>query len=295
MAYTVEDLCDRGSEPMMQLLLTRIPKRATATYGEIARMLQRQLSIKSKIFPVHIGNVAGDLMDLILRKAPDAPLINLLVVAEGNGLPSRGCYGYIERRRRLAKGSVEKMPRPERKTLIEDLSREVFDYDKWDSVFRGVFDHAPAAPNDSRLERFTERDGRPESWGGRGGGESEEHKRLKQHVLENPDCVGIDTRSIQSKRTEQKLLSGDSVDAFFSTDPISYLVEVKSILSSEDDLKRGIYQCLKYRVVLAAHQEKPLDTDEVMAILVMEVDLPPDLKKLAKRLGVKTFTLRLNP
>lgn len=84
----------------MQLLLARIPKRATATYGEIARMLQRELGFgKNKIFPVHIGAVAGELMDLILDKYGDAPLINLLIVAEGGGLPSEGCYGYIERRR----------------------------------------------------------------------------------------------------------------------------------------------------------------------------------------------------
>jgi hypothetical protein len=63
MGYTLEDLCNRGPEPTMQLLLTRIPKRATATYGEIARMLQRELAFgKSKIFPVHIGSVAGQLM-----------------------------------------------------------------------------------------------------------------------------------------------------------------------------------------------------------------------------------------
>lgn len=110
MGYTVDDLRKRGPEPTMQLLLTRIPKRATATYGEIARMLQRELAFGSnKVFPVHIGAVAGELMDLILDKYGDAPLINLLVVAEGGGLPSEGCYGYIERRRRLAKGSVEKM------------------------------------------------------------------------------------------------------------------------------------------------------------------------------------------
>lgn len=295
MGYTVEDLCNRGPEPTMQLLLTRIPKRATATYGEIARMLQRELAFgKSKIFPVHIGSVAGQLMDLILEKYGNAPLINLLIVAEG-GLPSEGCYGYVERRRRLAKDSVAKMPRAERKALIEGLSREVFDYDKWHSVFRGVFHHAPAVPDHSRLEQFSEKDGRPEGWGGRGGGESQQHKRLKQHVLDNPHCIGIDSRAVQSKFPEQKLLSGDSVDVFFSTDPIAYLVEVKSILSSEDDLKRGIYQCLKYRVVLAAHLEKPFDTNEVISVLVTEVDLPPDLAKLAKRLGVKTFTIPVNP
>jgi hypothetical protein len=44
-----------------------------------------------------------------------------------------------------------------------------------------------------------------------------------------------------SKRTEQELMSGDSVDDFFATESVSYPVEVKSFISSDDDLKRGLY------------------------------------------------------
>jgi hypothetical protein len=84
-------------------------------------------------------------------------------------------------------------------------------------------------------------------------------------------------------------VAGEAADCLPPSAPVSCLVEVKCILSSEDDLERGIYQCLKYRVAPAAHLEKRLDTDEVIAIFVTEVDLPPDLAKLAKRVGSKDF------
>ena len=44
----------------MLLLLDRIQKRATVTYGEIARMLPQQFGlIDAKIFPTHIGAMVG--------------------------------------------------------------------------------------------------------------------------------------------------------------------------------------------------------------------------------------------
>lgn len=47
----------------MLLLLDRIQKRATVTYGEIARMLPQQFGlIDAKIFPTHIGAVAGGVL-----------------------------------------------------------------------------------------------------------------------------------------------------------------------------------------------------------------------------------------
>lgn len=294
MSYTVEDLCDRGVKPPMLLLLGRIQKRATATYGEVARMLERELELGDhKVFPTHIGAVAGSLMDLILTKYKTAPLINSLIVAQSDGLPGRGCFGFIDNRLKKRKGSVELMLQAERFALIHKMWNDVFDYSKWDEVFEGIFDHSPEA-DATGLERFAERDGRPEGWGGRGGGESEQHKRLKLYVLEHPGCIGAAKSDVRLRTTEQPLLSGDSVDVFLSTGRISYLVEVKSILSSEDDLKRGIYQCLKYGVVLAAQQEKHFTAEDVVATLVTERDLPSDLLELARRLGVKTCTVCVN-
>jgi hypothetical protein len=280
----------------MLLLLDRIQKRATVTYGEIARVLPQKLGLgECKVFPTHIGGVAGTLMDRIQDRYPKAPLINTLIVNQDTGLPSKGCYGYLDDLLGSRRGTAKRMPRAKRTRLIHGIWEDVFAYHKWPTIFEGVFGHPPRPALEGGLESFTEEDGRPVAWGGRGGGESRQHKRLKQHLLENPRVLGLQPRDIKSKTTEQKLLSGDSVDVFFSSRETSYLVEVKSILSSDDDIKRGIYQCLKYRVILAAQQIKDPNDGSVVATLVTEREAPSDLVELAKRLAVKIYIVRVNP
>ena len=83
---------------------------------------------------------------------------------------------------------------------------------------------------------------------------------------------------------EWPLLSGDRIDVMFSDGKSFVAVEVKSICSSPDDLRRGIYQCVKYRAVIEA-QECPVTTP-VRAILVSEESLPEDLQARASLLGV---------
>ena len=61
-------------------------------------------------------------------------------------------------------------------------------------------------------------------------------------------------------------------------------VEVKSRRSNEQDMKRGIYQCVKYREVNRA-EHLPFDVD-VEAILVTEQKLTTELSDRAKLLGV---------
>ncbi len=295
MPYQVKNLCKRGIEPTMLLLLDRIQKRATATYGEIARMLPKALNLgECIVFPTHIGSVAGCLMDRILERYPKAPLINTLIVNQDSGFPSKGCYGYLDVRLGSVPGTAERMSDASRENIIRGMWEDVFAYYSWPAIFEGVFGHLPKSVLGSGLERFTEQDGQPAAWGGHGGGESDQHKRLKQYLLDNPSVLGLASRDVVSKTKEQKLLSGDSVDVFFSTGRASYLVEVKSIVSSDDDILRGIYQCLKYRVVLAAQQGKNPNDGSVIARLITERKPPADYVELAKRLGVKVHVVSVN-
>ena len=72
----------------MRWLLPRVTKRESMTYGEIAAALEICLNIR-KIFSIHVGHVAGHLMNDILEIYPDAPLLNALVV-DGSGVPGKG-------------------------------------------------------------------------------------------------------------------------------------------------------------------------------------------------------------
>jgi len=121
---------------------------------------------------------------------------------------------------------------------------------------------------------------------GRDGGESLHHLALKEAVRRNPHLVGAgaDWESI----VECPLRSLDLVDVVFRSADACIAVEVKSRISSEDDLRRGIYQTVKYRAVLEAMQ-KAGDSDGraiVKALLVIEGTLSTTLCALAKQLGV---------
>jgi hypothetical protein len=63
------------------------------------------------------------------------------------------------------------------------------------------------------------------------------------------------------------------------------MVEVKSCKSNDEDLRRGIYQCVKYREVKKS-EHLPYEID-VQSILVTERELNSGLKERARILGIK--------
>jgi len=64
-------------------------------------------------------------------------------------------------------------------------------------------------------------------------------------------------------------------------------VEVKSVLSSEADIVRGIFQCVKYRAVLEAQQAADGLAQSARAILALEVKLPSKFQALKNVLGIE--------
>ena len=279
--YRLRDVCRKGAEPLMRWLIPAARLSGTVTYGEIAARLEKELGIR-RIFPTHIGAVAGTLADILLKGDPDLPLINVLVVNQ-KGLPGSGINGYLRDRY----GKFTKTDRP---AICARAARDVYRYKAWDQVYRDAF--GKDAPDDNTVALAgTERDGKSPD-GRRGGGpESPEHKRLKQYVCDHPAVLGLKLLS-PSAETEFALLSGDEVDVCVVDERRTVLVEVKSRRSNYCDLRRGIYQCVKYRAVMRAqHDGIP---SPVHVVLVTEAPLPTDLVALAKRLDVelKQVTVR---
>lgn len=89
MPYTIQQLRNEGPKYAMAMLLQCIEAgEPFLTYGALARVVECQLGIE-KIFPTHIGHVAGALMDMALAIDPKAPLINLLIIRP-DGIPGKG-------------------------------------------------------------------------------------------------------------------------------------------------------------------------------------------------------------
>lgn len=74
---------------------------------------------------------------------------------------------------------------------------------------------------------------------------------------------------------EHVLLCGDRLDVFFLLkDDTQIAVEVKSSISHDADILRGIYQCVKYEAVLNAEQSVKGVHNTVKALLVLEREMP---------------------
>lgn len=123
------------------------------------------------------------------------------------------------------------------------------------------------------------------------GGESVQHKSLKEYVRQHPEIVGAD--SDWAAIPEYPLPSGDSVDVVFMSQDKCIAVEVKSSVSDAYlfDYQRGIYQTIKYGALLKA-MSKAGGADipaAIQSVLVLESSLPQQFRKLAEILEVSVY------
>ena len=134
-----------------------------------------------------------------------------------------------------------------------------------------------AAPLNPQLEPLTDH------W--RVHSESEAHKRLKDYVSKHPRSVEL-RKSLAPGDTEVVLPSGDKVDVLFQSESCRIAVEAKSHISNETDLRRGLFQCVKYRTILRACRSFEGGNYEADALLALEGSLPKELIPVRNTLGV---------
>jgi len=251
-------------------------------YNKIKSVLEHELH--GVIFSTKIGIVAGALMDQIHETSPKAPLINMMITGS-DGLPGKGVSAYIEEKYDRA---WEEMSPDDQLELAEKERKLIYKYgiDSWKKIARKLYGNGF---DKLKLPNSEEKDYDPNTRD-TAGGESSAHKALKEWVSKNPGKIGI-SPTYGHGEVESRLLSGDEVDIMFSEKNRFRAVEVKSIISTDDDFKRGIYQCVKYREVKRA-EHVPFEVD-VESILVTERRLPPELLKRAKALRVRCVTVKM--
>lgn len=285
--YTVELLRREGPPVAMAMLLRAFSQgESFVTYGAIKAELEMRLRI-NRIFPTQIGHVAGSLMNQILELEPSAPLINVLIT-RANGIPGTGAGDYLAKRYKQPRlKDWEDVPLKERIEIVGEERKKIFRYKKWESINRSLF--GKSAKVAFRKLPTEEADFSRNRYGGLA--ESEEHKKLKAWIAKHPASVGL-SKDFGPGVPEYRLLSGDEVDVMFRKDDVFRAVEVKSIRSSNDDLRRGIYQCVKYREVKCA-EIHPFEAD-VKSILVAERKMPTELLERAKMLGISCKCVLVN-
>jgi len=290
--YTLEQIQSDGLPWVLGYLLPVVAANTTITYGRIAELLQKDLELNGPIFSTQIGGVVGTLMNRLHEIDPEIPLINALVVNQGTGAPGIGVDGYLRDRFGV---TADPLPPALKTKLVARASREVYTYPNWAKVYRDAFGGPAPVIDPLALVKGTEQDGLPPPSVGKRGGEAEskEHKALKAYVLAHPACVGIQGVP-DAAADELVLLSGDEVDVYFETGNRIDLVEVKSIRSNWNDLRRGVYQCIKYRAVFIAQRQAVTPDMQVIATLMLEKQAPADIRDLAKRHGIGLKIVSVN-
>jgi len=263
-----EKLYQKRARAAFPILVRQATAQQKITYGDLAE----ELSIpNARNLNYVLGSVGITLLDLSRTWDEEIPAIQCLVVNSATGLPGEGVDNFL-----LGGHRKERLNRKQKEALVNKALGNVFAYPKWHRVLNAL----EIEPPKSMAQPFVEA-----ARAGRGGGESKEHRLLKQHVARHPASIGLPA-SHSVGATEFQLPSGDAVDVLFKNEVSWIAVEVKSIISSEADIARGLFQCVKYRAVMDAwlgFRAKPIDC---RAILALGGSFPKLLIPLRNALGI---------
>ena len=201
------------------------------------------------------------------------PHIQSLVIKKQTQLPSYGFDGFLE-----SKG-YGKLSQNAKRSLLNEYWAGIYAYPYWDEVL----DALKLSPTATPLTPAIENAGR-----GGGGGEGPDHLALKNYVRDNPHLVGLNIGDPVGE-VEYCLPSGDSVDVVFAQKRRIHAVEAKPAGSGVLDITRGLFQCVKYRAVIAARAAYEHDDREISACLALGGSFPVELIPLRNSLGVDVY------
>ena len=283
MKWTDENLKRYALQPVMQWLIWAARNQSTITYSQAAERLLGIGFDNSRFAAQRVGNVvAGGIMERIGLDSGVPPL-NVLLINKEMQLPNFGfcrdlaIWHYGDRNHEREYAEIARGNSNRWKTMCSQAMSAVYAYPKWNEVFRNVWGQDYPKQQNLKL-RPVMNPQEPDGLNFPGGGEGEGHRRLREWIMTHPEAID-DRYSDRPTATEVMLKSGDRVDVvIYLSDSLSdktVAVEVKSRVSNEADLERGVYQCIKYKAIMDA-----MDMN-AEAVLVTERNLPRRLQSFA--------------
>ena len=226
-----------------------------------------------------IGHVLGCIQEVINALAKETgksiPTLNTLCKRDGKTdndmLPADG-FDYVE-------PNYSSLSTESKKAFVTGLDHRAIEYKNWDWVLSelNLIPYTPFTPSEiSKISNPSDHIG---------GGEGPEHKKLKDYIRNNPDKIGI--KDVAEGYTEFPLPSGDKLDVCFKLiDGSIIAVEVKSSISDDSDITRGIFQTVKYQAVLEAMQRVEGRMGNITVLLVTSRELADMHNKLISTLSI---------
>ena len=226
-----------------------------------------------------LGSI-GTTLDELSRKQgwSDIPHIQSLVINQHRRLPGQGFEAFLSDRM----GEYRKLSLAMKRAYLDAYWHEVYAYPYWGDVIEAC----GLAPATSKARDIVDR---AKTGRGGGGGEGEEHRRLKDRIVVNPGLIDLPLTARATK--EAPLPSGDRIDVLFKSLRRLIAVEVKSSVSNDIDLTRGLFQCVKYRAVMEAERGLTSSRYTSDVLLVVGRRFPPHLRTLQNSFGIKVIEI----
>ncbi len=251
----------------LPILIRQAKAQKPITYSQLADELEMPN-------PRNLNNVLGKIGNTINALSGkhglgEIPMINFLVVNKSKGLPGDGISGFIKM------AGYDKYPNYKKRAITEQVHSEIFYYPFWDKVLT-LLNLAPATSP-----------GKPFKPSQPGGGESPEHKKFKEYIAKHPEIFNLHADSVSE--VEHEFGSMDKIDVLFIHNGLKTGIEVKSNISDENDICRGLFQCVKYKALLRA--EQIVDGHEIncQVILAIQGKFPKSLIPLRNALGIEVW------
>lgn len=280
---TNENLNQHAVRPLTQWLIQAAKNRSSITYGTAKTRLENEIGFNPLPRATRVGYPAGTLMSRMLAAELRCPLLNVLLVLEKDRLPSDGAGSfmakYLDDERLAIKGFRKTNPQ-DWQWACDRIVTDVYAFKEWDRVYEKTF--GEQLPEPTPAPRSNEKDGI--RYARRGEGPN--HQALRLWVREHPQAI---RRAYASFRTDTEVVldSADRVDVVYYGPNLTVVIEVKSRDSDDNDLRRGIFQCIKYRAVKKAMDIR--NEARVEALLVTEGKLSGELKSLLRLHKIKHF------
>jgi hypothetical protein len=159
--------------------------------------------------------------------------------------------------------------------------KDVFRFRRWPEVlaYLGIAPMSDLSTSRARLESFSAR-------ASQASGESPEHLSLKNWVASNAKVLARTEGEIEEVKTEFIFWSLDRLDVYIRTTTEWVGIEVKPTTAKPDEVRRGLYQVVKYSALLQAELLAQGSSCSHRCLLVLGGGLPGELRELARRLGI---------
>ena len=243
------------------------------TYGAVAKSVGYPAPHVGNLFGSNIGltlGTMGHMFDGLIIDGERVPMLQALVVNSLSKLPSDGLKEF--------NATYPLLTKEKKKDFVQAEYRKIFEFgERWDEVLNRL----GIAQSKKSVKGAKKPGGLYNPYGSEG---SPEHRALRDYIAANPSRIGLSINTVGI--TEYPLKSGDSIDVVFEDGRSIVAVEVKSERSGNDDIERGLYQCIKYAEILKAEDRVEKKHRNITCVLVLADSFPFKLKKVRNILGV---------